>query len=119
MHRREVKRNHERAIIEAFLSYCNDNCGTDFSILQQPDPPDAIVGSGTLRKWVEHCDAYRSAVEARTDYEIAFSRSGMISEPDTKMAYAVIDVIRKKLVNKSYGKAYLRFGGGILLLIPV
>lgn len=123
MEYRDIKNAHESAVIDDFVTWLNRKHGTDWRVIDRPDPPDAIIEDGEVRSWVEHTDLYRHWEEARS--ETSFITPGKehiphsenpIFDPDRRTAMALMDTLKKKLSNRSYRSAYGKYGRGYLVI---
>ena len=121
--REQIKQMHEDDVIEQFLSWHNSKCKTQFTVIEKPEPPDAIAKDGNNYIWIEHADIYRSMEEAKqerstvTPGEEPYERQEYpIFEPDKRTAVAFEKILLKKLSKKSYSKFAEKYGLGILLL---
>lgn len=54
----DIKKRHELAVMRAALAEHNRLYGLALVIVDQPDPPDAILSDGTTTTWLEHTDAF-------------------------------------------------------------
>ncbi len=117
LHRRKIKKIHERESIAAFLRHYNLVQKSNYKVVEAPDPPDAIISNSSSKKWLEHCDAYRSPDEAQEDYESGHHHSGPIPSPDCEIINAIVGTIRSKLSLQSYSKIYSELGPGILVVV--
>jgi len=121
--REHIKQAHENAVIDSFLTWFNSKHGTNFKIMDKPDPPDAIVQDGDKYFWIEHADIYRSWEEAReersavTPCENPYERQEHpIGNPDKRTAIAFVSTLNSKLSKDSYEKWHNKYGQGILIL---
>ncbi len=51
--RREVLKAHERFTIDLFLEWFNNRHCSQFEVVDEPDPPEAVIKSGKTIRWVE------------------------------------------------------------------
>jgi len=58
--RLQVKKLHERFNVNLFLREFNFRYHTDFKVVEEPDPPEAIIQSKGSTRWVEVTTAYLS-----------------------------------------------------------
>jgi hypothetical protein len=93
-----------------------------FEIESMPEPPDAILSDGCKRVWLEHTDAfYPGWAEDLTSYvasdkEHRPMRRGPHMDMDNIFADVFLEVVLKKLKNKSYTPLIEQFGPGILVV---
>lgn len=116
-----IKKAHEKFQANLFLEYFNHRYHTNFRVISEPDPPDAIIQSKNTTRWIEITTAYWSTEFAKdvnsyvTKDEIHKPiHDGGYACPDALFAINFVDVIKKKLAKieykkfaKSYGKGYL------------
>ncbi len=121
--RENLQRQHEKWVIDQFLSWYNIKQGTEFKVVKRPDPPDAIAQDKNNIIWIEHTDIYRSAEEAKeerslaTPGEIPYERQEHpIASPDKRIAISAVRTLNKKLSKESYYNSFEIFGPGILIL---
>lgn len=53
-----VKQQHERSVVADFISWLNARRGTRYTVIAEPDPPEAIIQSTRVTTWVEVVDAF-------------------------------------------------------------
>jgi hypothetical protein len=121
--RRPVQQEHERAVVENFLSWLNTRSGTQFKVIEEPNPPDAIIQSVRITRWVEVTDAFWSDAYAKDLY--SFVTAGEEHKPigpgpsrrmDEKFAHRFVDALAKKLKKRSYLPFLKRYGKGYLII---
>ena len=64
--RRSVKQQHERAVVQDFLAWWNARRGTQFKVIAEPNPPEAIIRSARATRWVEVTDAFWTEAGRKT-----------------------------------------------------
>jgi hypothetical protein len=123
--RRDIQQAHERAQVAIFLEWLNARYGSKFEVVDEPNPPEAIVRSGRTTRWVEVTTAFWSDRYAQDEYSYATPGevhkpigNGPFVNPDAKFAARFVDVIRKKLEKASYLKSKEAYGPGYLL-VPI
>jgi len=123
--RRDIQQAHERAQVATFLKWLNARYRSNFEVVAEPNPPEAIICSGHTTRWVEVTDAFWNDAYAKDEYSYATPgevhkpiRSGPFVGPDAQFAERFVDVIRKKLEKKSYLPSKQAYGPGYLL-VPV
>jgi|AntRauTorckE5430_2_1112549.scaffolds.fasta_scaffold31945_2 hypothetical protein len=120
--RREIKSQHENAVIDAALRAHNQRMGTSFVVESQPVRPDAILVDGKTQTWIEHTDAfYPGWAEDLTSYAASDKphrsmRTGLHSDMDEKVADAFCKIALKKFEHKPYRSVIEQFGPGILVV---
>ena len=72
--RRPIKQAHERAKVAIFLQWLNARYGAHYTVLAEPDPPEAIIRSGRTTRWVEVTDAFWSGAFAKDEYSYITDR---------------------------------------------
>ena len=64
---RQIRQAHEEAVVDEFVHWLNQTTGSNWTVSERPDPPDAIITDGDTTSWVEHADLYRNGEEARSE----------------------------------------------------
>jgi hypothetical protein len=67
--RRPVQQEHERAYVDHFITWFNRAYRTNFKVIDEPNPPEAIIRSSRTTRWIEVSTAFWSnayAVLAQT-----------------------------------------------------
>jgi hypothetical protein len=123
--RRPVKKQHERAVVRQFLAWLNMRRGTRFEVIGEPDPPEAIIRSVRVTRWVEVTDAFRSDRYAEDLYSYATPGEehqpvgpGPFNQMDGAFAQRFVNVLSAKLKKRSYLPFLERYGAGYLI-VPV
>lgn len=121
--RKGIKDQHERASIEDVLHILNQKHKTNFSVIDRPEPPDAVISDGTIFSWIEHADAFRDGDEAHELFSHVTPgerkhpiKNIVMQEPDEKMAMSILRNLENKLGKKSYEPIFRKHGAGILIL---
>lgn len=123
--RKPIKKAHERAQVALFLQWFNDRYRANFTVVAEPDPPEAIIRSGRTTRWVEVTDAFWSDAFAKDEY--SYSTPGEVHEPigmgpflnpDEAFSKRFVDAVRKKLEKKSYEDSNRLYGPGYLV-VPI
>ena len=117
--RTEIKKEHERALINNFLRWCNP----EYEIVGEPDPPEAIVKFGNKITWIEVADVFLSGEYARDEYSYATPkethipmRPGPYINMDEQLANHFVKVLKDKLTKPSYLPFKSSYGPGILVI---
>ena len=125
LNRRPVQQAHERAQVAVFLKWFNARYGASYIVVEEPDPPEAIIQSGRTTRWVEVTDAFWSDGFARDEYSYATLGeshkpigSGPFVNPDREFAKRFVEVVRKKLEKTSYLSSLKSYGPGFLV-VPI
>lgn len=123
--RKPVKQAHERAQVAIFLRWFNARYRANFTVVEEPDPPEAIIRSGRTTRWVEVTDAFWTDAFAKDEYSFATSGevhdsigSGPFRNPDDAFSKRFVDAVRKKLEKNSYESARRLYGPGYLV-VPI
>ncbi len=123
--RRPIKQAHERAKVAIFLQWLNARYGAHYTVLAEPDPPEALIRSGRTTRWVEVTDAFWSDAFAKDEYSYITPgevhrpmRSGIFLNADAAFADRFTDVVRKKLEKPSYLTCRNSLGPGYLV-VPI
>lgn len=123
--RRAIQQAHERAQVGAFVEWLNFRYRARYEVVAEPNPPEAIIRSGRITRWVEVTDAFWSDAFAQDEYSYATPSEnhkpigdGPFIEPDAKFAARFVDVVRKKLEKPSYLPVMQMYGPGYLV-VPI
>jgi len=123
--RRVIQQAHERAQVEAFITWLNSRYRARYEVVAEPNPPEAIIRSGRTTRWVEVTDAFWSDAFAQDEYSYATPGekhkpivNGPFDGPDTQFAARFVDAVRKKLEKTSYLPSALAYGPGYLV-VPI
>lgn len=123
--RRDTQQAHERAQVAAFVAWLNSRYRARYAVVDEPNPPEAIIRSGRTTSWVEVTDAFWSDEFARDEYSYATPGekhkpigNGPFAGPDAKFAGRFVEVVRKKLEKRSYIPSRDAFGPGYLV-VPI
>lgn len=125
MDRRSVQQQHERAVVQDFLVWQNARRGTQFKVIAEPNPPEAIIRSVRITQWVEVTDAFWTDAWAQDLYSDATPGEvyrpvgpGPFAEMDGSLATHFVQVLVKKLKKTSYRRFFEEYGAGYLL-VPI
>ncbi len=121
--RRHVQVLHERFNVQLFLDEFNARYHTDFTVIDEPNPPEAIIQSKEATRWVEVTTAYTSESQAISlnTYAVKGERykpteQEIVDKPDEQFAKKFVGVITKKLGKTSYEPFFKRYGKGYLVV---
>ena len=117
--RKEIKKEHERASVKNFLRWYNP----EYEIVEEPDPPEAIIKFGNKTTWIEVADIFFTWEYARDEYSYAtpdethiHMTPGPYFNKDEELANRFIKVLKDKLTKPSYLPFKRRCGPGILVI---
>lgn len=123
--RRPIKKQHERFHIGNFVRWLNDSQHCRYEVTAEPEPPDAVIVSGSRTSWIEISTAFldheyaRDVMSSATPGEEHISSANrLISGPDQLAAETFISVVKTKLEKKSYLPVAEKYGPGYLV-VPV
>lgn len=123
--RQEIKKNHERFHINNFLEWFNNAYKSDFKVVAEPEPPEAIIESARTTRWIEISTAFWNDEYAKDVFSFATPNEtykpiekGPFIEMDREFARNFVTVLVKKLEKKSYLKVKEKYGTGYLV-IPI
>lgn len=121
--RAPIKKGHERYLINCYLDWLKTKTGNVFSIVKEPDPPEAIITSENQTTWVEVVDIFYSDDLARDKYSYATPEEkykpmdpGPYVGMDQQFALRFVKELRKKLKKNSYVPFRDKYGGGTLII---
>ena len=124
MKRSEIKDVHENSVLTSFINYYAI-FGKDIRILEEPEPPDAIITINGNKTWIEITDAFfrpelaesiTSHVADDKTHKPVPKEKRFCIEPDEQFSSVLEGVIIKKYDKVSIGKVYKQYGSGILLV---
>ncbi len=121
--RRHVQVLHERFNVQLFLEEFNARYQTDFAVVEEPDPPEAIIQSSHATRWVEVTTAYLNDEQAKdlSAYAIKGEKPQMtqqvkIGSSHEQFAQQFVGVVAKKLKKSSYEPFFKQYGKGYLVV---
>jgi len=121
--RAHIKKKHEQYLVNCYLNWLKVTTGLEFSIIDDPDPPEAIIASENQTIWVEVVDVFYSDDLAKDKYSYATPDEkhqpmgpGPYVSMDQVFAHRFIGGLRKKLTKTSYVPFREKYGPGILLI---
>lgn len=120
--RRNVQQQHERAVVADFIEFFAQRRKIAFRVVSEPNPPEAIIQSKRLTRWVEVVDAFWSSEWARDQYSHATPGEKHVSlkspqaEPDLTFANSFVASLSKKLEKVSYVPFAQKYGPGYLVV---
>lgn len=121
--RRYIQKKHERFLVQCYLKWHNQKYKTKYKVIDEPNPPEAIIKSTKKTTWLEVTDAFYSEEYAKDKYSYATPgeqhipmSSGLHHSMDLKFAIHFIKVLKSKLKKTTYRKYREKYGPGILLI---
>lgn len=121
--RRPIQQAHERALVRDFLNWLNSRRSTQYVVISEPNPPEAIIRSVRVTRWVEVTDVFWTDDYARDLYSYATLGEtykpvgrGPYQDMDDQFARNFVKVLHRKLTNKSYKPFFDQYGRGYLVL---
>jgi len=123
--RQIIQAQHEKSVVEAFLSWWKINQCEDLNVLHWPPhqvPPEAILKSSSRTTWVEVTDCFDSDDWARDRYSYATPQETHIPmsmesiDMDERLARRFVALLKKKLEKSSYDQVKSEFGRGYLVI---
>lgn len=121
--RRPIQQQHEREVVRDFLSWLNARRGMKYSVISEPNPPEAIIRSVRVTRWVEVGDVFWSDQWARDLYSYATPDEnhkpvpdGPYFDTDNQFSRRFVNVLTDKLAKKAYEPFCHEFGSGYLVL---
>jgi len=121
--RRDIQQQHERAVVADFLRWFEKRRKVAFRVIDEPNPPEAIIQSKRLTRWVEVVDAFWSKKWARDQYSFATPGEEHVSigpgphaGPDLTFANSFVGALSKKLTKSSYLPVAKEYGPGYLVV---
>ncbi len=122
--RRELLKAHERFTIDLFLEWFNQQHSSQFKVIDEPDPPDAVIKSGKSTRWVEVTAAFWNDAFAQDICSYATEGEahkpipdGVVSvNPTSVFVRKIITVLAKKLSKSSYVGYRDKYGPGYLIV---
>lgn len=118
----QIKEAHELAVLGVALAEHNRIHGLDLSVIERPEPPDAIISDGKTTTWIELTDVFFSQEWARsvTSYRSVKGHKpmgkSMATDMEEQFAEDVCEAIIKKSSKKSYASCLEEHGPGILVV---
>ena len=123
--RRPIQQAHERAYVDHFLDWFNRAYRSDFKVVSEPNPPEAIIRSSRSTRWVEVSTAFWNEAYAKDLYSYATPSEahkpvghGPFQDMDNAFAGNFVSVVKKKLEKKSYATWRDQHGPGYLV-VPI
>jgi hypothetical protein len=121
--RREVQKEHERFLFHTFLEWYNSKNSAEYKVIEEPDPPEAVIKWGNDIKWIEVVDVFYSHELARDKYSYATPGErhipmspGPHQSMDSNYSIIFISELKKKLQKRTYLPFKVKYGPGILII---
>jgi hypothetical protein len=120
---KEAKSAEEKAYLKAFCQWASAKYNKTLTILDFPDPPDALIQVDNKQTWLELTQAFRSEEEARE--HTAFITPGrppytrkeqLIADCDWRINQAFFKALDKKIWHRNYQPLLEKYGYGILIV---
>jgi hypothetical protein len=123
--RRPIQQAHERTNVDLFLDWFNRAYHSDFKVVSEPNPPDAVIRSSRTTRWVEVSTAFWNEAYAKDLYSYATPDEAhkpvgynSLRCMDSVFAASFVSVVKKKLEKKSYVPWRDQYGPGYLV-VPI
>ena len=123
--RRPLQQSHERFFVEQFVNWFNSAYRSNFQVISEPNPPEAIIRSSRTTRWVEISTAFWNSAYAHDLCSYATPNEthkpivpGPYINMDQEFVNNFISVIKKKLEKTSYLEWREKYGPGYLI-IPI
>lgn len=123
--RRPIQQAHERALVDQFLNWLNRAYRSDFRVISEPNPPEAVIRSSNATRWIEVSTAFWNEPYAK--HLFSYATPGETHKPvgrgpfigmDNEFAKSFVSVVRRKLEKKSYVLTRQQYGPGYLV-VPI
>ena len=125
VNRRHVQQTHERFFVEQFLNWFNSAYRSNFQVVREPNPPEAVIRSSRTTRWVEVSTAFWSSAYARDLYSFATPNEEhkpvaheRYDNMNQNFALNFVSVLKKKLEKTSYVPWRDKYGPGYLI-VPI
>ena len=123
--RRDVQQRHERFHVQLFIDTLNKRHRSNFQVISEPNPPEAIIKSAGTTRWVEVVTAYWNhayaqdlnsyATEGETHKSVG---NGVFMNMDSEFAQNFVASVQNKLEKSSDDSTRDKYGPGYLV-VPV
>lgn len=119
---RDLQPAHEKSVLNSFKQFLLSKDQV-LTILNQPDPPDALIQLNGKPGWIEITDAFQNIGWAKSITSYAADdkphqpyNRGTLYEPDMEAVNEVCTVILKKYQKETMKNLLQTYGHGILLV---
>lgn len=123
--RRPVQQAHERFFVEQFLHWFNSAYRSNFKVVSEPNPPEAVIRSSRTTRWVEVTTAFWNSAYAQDRFSSETPDEkhkpvdpGPYHSMDQDFVPNFVSVLKKKLEKKSYVPWRDKYGPGYLI-VPI
>lgn len=121
--RRTTQEAHERFTVKLFLENFNKWHRSNFKVISEPNPPEAVVQSGKTIRWVEVTTAYMNqefAIDLNSYATDGEQYQPMTQHvfigPDAHFAEQFVKVVKQKLEKQTYASIRDEYGLGYLIV---
>lgn len=121
--RSSIKQAHERHQVGLLIDALNTRHRSDFKVISEPEPPEAIIQSRSTTRWVEVVTAFWTDSFAQDLYSYATEgeshRSigdGIFMNMTPEFAKKFVSVVQAKLQKTTYEQFRDRYGPGYLVV---
>lgn len=121
--RSTIKEKHERFQVGLLIKELDRRHRSNYRVIAEPDPPEAIIQSGRTTRWAEVVTAYWNDEYARdlnsfaTPGETHVSvGNGPFMNMDEEFASKFVAAVKSKLEKKGYAPFRDKYGPGYLLV---
>ncbi|MDR7270781.1 hypothetical protein J2X20_003439 [Pelomonas saccharophila] len=121
--RRATQEAHERFNVATFIDEINRRHRASYRVVDEPNPPEAIIQSSRKTSWVEVTSAFMNQAFAEEAWSYATPGekprpmpNEVILGPDAQFAANFVGTIKKKLEKKSYEPFRDKYGPGYLVV---
>jgi hypothetical protein len=118
-----IKKGHDKFTINLFLESFNFRYQSQYKVVAEPDPPEAIIQSGQKKRWIEVTQVFWKEELARDIYSFATEGEkhkpmayGVFLGPDAEFAHNFVSVVKKKLEKETYLPFREKYGKGYLIV---
>ena len=121
--RRATQEAHERFNINTFITELNRRHRSNYKVISEPNPPEAIIKSQGKTSWVEVTAAFmnRDFAEESWSYATPGEKprpmpNNVIVGPDAQFSANFVATVKKKLEKPSYEPFRNKYGPGYLVV---
>lgn len=118
-----IKEKHERYQVGLLINELNRRYRSTFQVVEEPDPPEAIIRSGRTTRWAEVVTAFWNEAYAKdlnsyaTPGETHVSvGNGLFMDMDNQFAYKFVVAVKSKLEKNGYLPFREKYGPGYLVV---
>jgi hypothetical protein len=121
--RRAVQEAHEKFNVNLLVDTLNKRHRSEFKVISEPNPPEAIIQSGKTTRWVEVVTAFWNSAFAKDLYSHATEGEehkpigdGLFMNVTPEFAKNFVTAVQSKLEKTAYEKFRDEYGPGYLLV---